>query len=661
MTLAPRTRIFLLALLTWLLLSLLAIGAMLFTQYLQISSSFEQDTRILNRLLTQRAEQHDAILASISATQTLSPIPSPFELSGFAEAIRSRYPQVAGIANWQYLNHRSGPQLQWRTGAAPIDWPDGESLFDIPADKDWLGVERAPGDRHVLVSRQQTYDGDVELTVLLIDPTALLRQEDLPSEQMGFRLVAPVGDIPVLDNPAPRSNSVRVNWMEPPRYDHPLSIASQPFLLHAWRPVYLQELAPDRLVALVALIAVMVTLLTRLLVQRQYARSIARSSANQLARERLRASTTVEATADALIAFDRNGRITLVNPAARMLAELSEQVLTLDVDQTLHLARADMEARRYPILDTIRSRQDVLELPEGLLLSLPEGGQRMVEGALSPLFDEVGDFHGGVLTFRDIGPFRRRALAALEGAERRLRENEALLTRVTQESSLAEMASGIAHELNQPLTAILSRSQATLRLLRESPEEWAQACDVLEGTVKQAKRAGDIVLRLRSLAMRQRFTEQPLELNQVVRHGLALLSEDLARLKIKVKDGLAADLPVMHGDPIQLEQVIVNLIRNAMDAISRAQPKQGRICLSSTLLTGGQLSLSIEDNGSGIAEADLPRLFEPFFTTRNDGMGLGLAICHNIVSAHGGTLQAENLPEGGARFVLVLPLTKEPD
>ncbi|WP_018151094.1 two-component system sensor histidine kinase NtrB [Leeia oryzae] len=656
-----RLRLYFLALAAWLLLGMTAGGLMLTAQYLQISDRFDQDSRMLTRLVTQRLEQHDAILAAIAAMQNMAPTPSSFELTRFAEQIRVRYPHVEGIGSWQRLNLKRPVQTVWRTGAPPIDWPVPRDMLEAALGGHAIGelvVVAAPEERFTLVTQEKTYDDSSVITALLVDPEKMIRGDELPSRLLGFRLLSTDGKHALLQHEPGASPSPVISWLTPPRVSFLLNITSQPFLLEVWRPIHFREMMLDRIAVVIILLGIFIFILARMQEQRHDARIMAKRHTSQLARERMRASATVEATADALVTFDRHGRITLANPAARTLGQLSEQIIGRNIRQVLHFSVDGVQGVPFHPVDALKQNPTAQELPDDMLLTLPDGDQSMIEGVLSPLVDDAGRMNGGVLAFRDIGSFKRRTLEALQGAERQLRENEALLARVTQESSLAEMASGIAHELNQPLTAILSRTQAALHLLREAPEEKESLGVTLEATVKHAKRAGDIVKRLKSLAMRQCFDEEPFDLNQACRHALALMNEDLEMSGIEIVEDLMASRAIICGDAIQVEQVVLNIVRNAMEALQRANTPSPVIRLTS-VQEGDFIKLTIKDNGKGISDEHLPKLFDPFFTTRKDGMGLGLAICQNIISAHGGNLTAANNPDGGACFTITLPGSEE--
>src|SRR5215210_6260427 len=222
-------------------------------------------------------------------------------------------------------------------------------------------------------------------------------------------------------------------------------------------------------------------------------------------------------------------------------------------------------------------------------------------------------------------------------------------------NAVGEMASGIAHELTQPLAAILSQSQAGLRLAKTSPGLAAEIAGVLEANVRHAKRAGAILGRLRAYVTGEVPRARPTDLNVLV-HGIAeLVSRDLEQHDVVLALNLQEPEPWALVDPVSIEQVIHNLVQNAADAV-QAAPRGQRSVAISTMVEKDEAVVRVTDQGPGIPAADLPRIFEPFYTTKPDGMGLGLSLCERLVGAAGGRIEAENQSGGGAVFTVRLPL-----
>ena len=219
---------------------------------------------------------------------------------------------------------------------------------------------------------------------------------------------------------------------------------------------------------------------------------------------------------------------------------------------------------------------------------------------------------------------------------------------------LGELSGSLAHELNQPLTAILSNAQAAQRFLAHDDVDLNEVRDILGDIVKQDKRAGEVIHRLRLLLKKSTVEHQPLDLNEVVSEVLKLVRNDLLNQRVTGQMELAPELPTIIGDRVQLEQVVLNLVMNACDAMD-GTPAADRRLLVTTANGDGLVRLAVADHGGGIPEGQLERVFEPFVTFRDQGLGLGLAISRSIVTDHGGSIRAENNPGGGATFHCALP------
>lgn len=257
------------------------------------------------------------------------------------------------------------------------------------------------------------------------------------------------------------------------------------------------------------------------------------------------------------------------------------------------------------------------------------------------------------------------ALAALrhlqrQRSERRRAEELLRLGQVGRLNTLGELAAGMAHELNQPLTAVLASTQAAQRLLSDDPPEIATARGAMSQAAEQARRAADVVGRLRRVVERPDSAgqQQAVDLVDVVRRALYLLEPESQRCGITPRLEGPQRLHV-QADPVALDQIVHNLILNALQAMEQVDASQRRLVL--TLGTQGDTAeLSVADRGPGIAPDVLPRLFEPFFSTRQGGLGLGLSLCESLAQGMGGSITAAHMPEGGAVFRLRLPLGEAP-
>lgn len=274
---------------------------------------------------------------------------------------------------------------------------------------------------------------------------------------------------------------------------------------------------------------------------------------------------------------------------------------------------------------------------------------------------------GGIRWVRSRGRIERSAAGAavrlrgvsLDVTARKQAEAEAArrrdeLAHLARVSMLGELSGSLAHELNQPLSAIVSNAQAAQRFLAREPSRPENVSEILGDIVTSGKRAGAVITRLRSLMKKEEVQHQPVDLNEAVQEVVWLMRSDLLHRRVTVHTVLAPDLPAVLGDRVQLQQVLLNLVINACDAIGE-QAVAREIVVRTESALDGDVQVSVTDSGPGIPAADLQRIFEPFRTTKPQGMGLGLAVCRTIVQAHRGRLWAANGAQAGAILHVSLP------
>jgi PAS domain S-box-containing protein len=264
----------------------------------------------------------------------------------------------------------------------------------------------------------------------------------------------------------------------------------------------------------------------------------------------------------------------------------------------------------------------------------------------------IRNAEGSVVEFQGIG----RDITDLKVADMEAEQRRKEVTHLTRVAILGELSGALAHELNQPLTAILSNAQAAQRLLARAPKDVAMVSEILDDIVTDDLRAGEVITRLRALLKKGEASFNPLDLNDVATEVLALARSELIDRHVTVSTRLAPGLPGIRGDRVQLQQVMLNLLLNACEAMGSRTSAERRLTVSTALDGDGLLLASIADRGNGIPPDAADRLFEPFFTTKPHGLGLGLSICRSIIAAHGGRLWADNNPDGGATFTLALPV-----
>lgn len=243
-----------------------------------------------------------------------------------------------------------------------------------------------------------------------------------------------------------------------------------------------------------------------------------------------------------------------------------------------------------------------------------------------------------------------------EEDKQRLRDELAYVTRI---ATVSELAASLAHELNQPLTAILSNAQAAQRFLQRGSLDIKEIYEALQDIVDDDQRAGDVIRSLRSLLDKSNRKRIPVNINKVIEETIPLLHGELIQKGISVSLNLDNNLPLMMGDLIQLQQVVMNLVINAFEAMIENKPGTKRIRIETLFDKKGKIKVSIIDSGTGIPPEYEDFIFKPFFTTKLNGMGMGLSINRSIIQAHGGFLIGTNNPDQGATFSFILPVSLE--
>lgn len=242
---------------------------------------------------------------------------------------------------------------------------------------------------------------------------------------------------------------------------------------------------------------------------------------------------------------------------------------------------------------------------------------------------------------------QRRRRREAEAAAKRLLSQLAHSDRV---AGMGQLASSLAHELSQPLTAILANAQAAKRSLASPQPDVEELRACVADVISDDHRATEVIRRMRKLLKRTDFVSMPLSLDDLAANTIQLVANDALLHAVTIEFRPAGDLPVVYGDGVQIQQVILNLLTNAITAAANGGSANRRVTVWTVAATAPYVELGVHDSGKGIPEADLSRVFEPFFTTKVDGLGMGLAISHTIVEAHRGRLLVENDPAGGAIF-----------
>jgi two-component system, LuxR family, sensor kinase FixL len=356
----------------------------------------------------------------------------------------------------------------------------------------------------------------------------------------------------------------------------------------------------------------------------------------------------VEAAPSAMIMVNSEGRIALVNTQVEaVFGYAREELIGHSIEMLVpERFRSHHTGYRRGYLDNAQARPMGAERE---LFGLSKDGSEVpIEIGLNPIHTSEGLF-----VLASIIDISERKQAELEAARRR---NEmAHLSRVT---TLGELSGSLAHELNLPLGAILSNAQAAQRILAKGGADFPEMREILNDIVSEDKRAAEVIRRLRLWLKKGEVQHDSLRINKVVQDVLKLIRTDLINQKVTVDTELARNLPTVTGDPVQLQQVLVNLVVNACDAMASCNVSERRLVIRTGIENGTRaVMVSITDRGCGIPEGKMEQLFEPFFTTKEKGMGLGLSVCRTIIAAHRGKLWATNNADCGATFYLNLPTT----
>ena len=280
-----------------------------------------------------------------------------------------------------------------------------------------------------------------------------------------------------------------------------------------------------------------------------------------------------------------------------------------------------------------------------------DGTYRLCAVTALPLLDEHGHilkWHGTIVDMHD-----------WKQAQEEIRDTQAALAHVTRVMTVSELTASIAHEVNQPLSGIITNANTCLRMLNANPPEVEGARETARRTIRDGNRAADVIARLRALFSKKEFSMEPLDLNEATREIIALTLSDLQRNRVILQSELAQDLPRIVGDRVQLQQVIINLLRNASDAMVDVHDRPRQLMVKTERGDGDRVRLTVRDAGIGVDPQVMDKLFDAFYTTKRDGMGIGLSVSRSIIERHHGHLWAERNDGPGATFAFLVPCDPE--
>jgi two-component system, LuxR family, sensor kinase FixL len=239
--------------------------------------------------------------------------------------------------------------------------------------------------------------------------------------------------------------------------------------------------------------------------------------------------------------------------------------------------------------------------------------------------------------------------------EETLHKTQSALAHAARVATLGELSASIAHEVNQPLAAIVTNGEAAVRWLARDEPDLQEARDALERAIQEGRRASEVIRRIRSLSRKSEQKKSLIDLNEVLAESLPLLQRDIAARDILLQLNMAERLPLVEADRIQMQQVLMNLLMNAIQAMDAAQPGDRCLTIRSSADADGNVCLQVQDSGVGFDDETEKNLFNASFTTKASGMGMGLSICRSIIEAHGGRIRATRNAGRGATFHISLP------
>ena len=285
---------------------------------------------------------------------------------------------------------------------------------------------------------------------------------------------------------------------------------------------------------------------------------------------------------------------------------------------------------------------------------LPDGAVKWVHGIGHPVLNANGELVEVIGTTVDITE-RKRA----EEERARLHRLETDLAHINRVSIMGELTASIAHEVNQPLSGVVSNGSACLRWLAGDTPNIEEARETARRIVRDGKRAAEIIARIRALTKRTATPREKLDLNETIREVLALVGDEAKKKSVIIRTRFADDLSPVLGDRVQLQQVVLNLVMNGIEAMSTVTERARELVITTRNTDPDQVEVTVEDSGTGLDPDASGRIFEPFYTTKPGGMGMGLSICRSILQAHGGRLWATAKDGPGTTFHFTLPKDQE--
>jgi PAS domain S-box-containing protein len=365
-----------------------------------------------------------------------------------------------------------------------------------------------------------------------------------------------------------------------------------------------------------------------------------------LDRQRAFLRKVIDVNPNFIFAKDRTGRFTLANQAVAEAYGVTVEDLIGKTDRDLNPRLQEVEFFRRVDLEVMNTLQDRF-IPEERFTDA-RGNVRWLQTVKRPIIGSDGSATQVLGSSTDITQRKK--------TEIELQRQRAELAHVARVSMMGQLSASLAHELNQPLTAILSNARAGLRFMENDPPDYEELRPILQDIIEANTRAADIIRGMRTFLKKEQEPEfSSVDLAGLISDIMALVHSDAITQDVRISVQLDERLPPVRGDRTQLQQVMLNILLNAFDALKDCPPQERNIKVAVRCESAGAVLVAISDSGAGLSPDDLDRAFQPFYTTKRDGLGMGLSICRSIIEAHGGSLWAENNPDGGATFYFTVP------
>ncbi len=368
---------------------------------------------------------------------------------------------------------------------------------------------------------------------------------------------------------------------------------------------------------------------------------------NRIQESEQRYAATLSSIGDAVISTDDRGRLTFLNPVAEKLTGWTQNdAVGRPVEEIFRLMDEPHQLVVDPISEILGQEVD-LAIGNQYLLRPKIGSELVIDVSGAPIIDAGGEMRGAVLVFRDMTQ-RNETTEAL----RRSKEDLARMSRLT---AIGELAVSVAHEMNQPLMAIVTNAAASLSWLKGSSPNIEEASQAIDWVLRDGHRAGEILSGILALARNSRPKIEPLSIRDVIEEVLHLTRGELRQKGVLVETNYDAAADAVNGDRIQLQQVLINLLMNGADAMAAMEDERRVLHLVTRRESDGLIQVSVSDNGIGLDPDTADRAFEAFFTTKATGIGMGLSICRSIIEAHGGHIWVVTERAKGSTFSFTLP------